>query len=84
MKTARDVLNELKWGDGFGNLDDVVVFYLHRGAQDDIRSVGGAEIDSLGHSSMEIGDTSIPYHRIRKITLRGKTVFEREEKHTED
>lgn len=76
MVYPREVLNRLKWADG-ESLDDAVVFYVHRGAPMDTASVRGSEIVSLERGFFETGEVSIPYHRIRRIEYRGRTIFER-------
>ena len=76
MQTAREKLNELKWRPGMG-LDEVEIFYLHRGAPGDIKMVKGKEIQELGQLFFETEEATIPYHRIRRICVEGETVWER-------
>lgn len=77
MITPRDVLNRLKWAEG-ENIADAEVFYVHRGAPGDSRSVEGSDIMKLDRFCFETArGACIPYHRVYKITYRGDTVFER-------
>lgn len=76
MPTARDALNDLKWHRG--ELEEAVVFYLHRGAPHDTAAVRGRDIVALRHSFFDLPDGgSIPYHRVRRIEVRGEVVWER-------
>ncbi len=77
MPTPRDVLNELKWR--HDALDEAVVYYVHRGAPDDTRTVAGDRILELHQSWIEIpgpeGSTMIPYHRVLRIDRGDKTIW---------
>lgn len=76
MPTAREALNRLKWDQRA--LDEAVVFYLHRGAPHDIMAVQGADILALRTSFFDVREgSSIPYHRVRRIELRGEVMWER-------
>ena len=77
MITPRDVLNRLKWTEG-ERVEDAEVFYVHRGAPDNSRSVMGSDILQLDKFCFELATGScIPYHRVYKIAYRGQTIFER-------
>jgi uncharacterized protein (UPF0248 family) len=75
----RDILNRLKWGSR--KLHRTRVTILHRGAPNDRRSIGGEEILKLGRSFMRVrsleGEVEIPYHRVLRIEVDGRTVWER-------
>ena len=73
MVFPRTVLNEIKWHRNA--LAEAEVTYIHRGAPGDVVMVGSADITALGHSFFEVGKSSIPYHRIAEITLRGMVLF---------
>jgi uncharacterized protein (UPF0248 family) len=73
MVFPREVLNDLKWHRNA--LDEAEVVYIHRGAPGNVASVSGRDITSLGRSFFEVGDATIPYHRIVSITWRGRTVW---------
>ncbi len=79
MPTVRDVLNEIKWR--HGALDAVEVTYVHRGAPDGVRVVGGREIVALHHSFLELagprGGAMIPYHRVVRVERDGAVAWER-------
>ena len=77
MITPRDVLNRLKWTEG-ERVEDAEVFYVHRGAPDNSRSVMGRDILQLDRFCFELGNGScIPYHRVYKITYHGQIIFMR-------
>ncbi len=66
----KDVLNELKWHPK-KKLDDIVITFIHRGAEGDQKSIFGREIKSLDNSFFSYRykdrETYIPYHRILEI-----------------
>jgi uncharacterized protein (UPF0248 family) len=76
MRSAKDILDMLRWREGYG-LEGAEVWYLHRGAPDDTIVVKGSEISSLGRSFFSTGESEIPYHRVFKVVLRGRVIFER-------
>lgn len=77
MITPRDVLNKLKWTEG-ERIEDAEIFYVHRGAPDNSRSVMGNDIVQLDRFCFELATGScIPYHRVYKIAYRGRIIFER-------
>jgi len=77
MKTAREVLNELKWRKD-RDFSLVHVFYVHRGAPDDTMEIDGFAITGLDQLFFHTSEADIPYHRIYRITYDGKTVFTRD------
>ncbi|OPY37426.1 MAG: hypothetical protein A4E35_01342 [Methanoregula sp. PtaU1.Bin051] len=61
---------------------DIGVWYVDRGAPGDRSHVSGGGIHSLDAHYFEIESVTgmkkcIPYHRIRRITYAGETVWER-------
>ena len=78
MVYPREVLNRLLWDDA-ENLEEAVIWYVHRGAPGDLASVSGSDVKSLGKGFFETEEASIPYHRITKIEYRGEVIFDREE-----
>jgi uncharacterized protein (UPF0248 family) len=74
MVYPREVLNELKWGEG--RLGEAVITYLHRGAPGDIMTVRGSDIVELERSFFDTADSKIPYHRIRRIELDGRVLYQ--------
>jgi uncharacterized protein (UPF0248 family) len=77
MVYPREVLNKLRWTEG-ESLQEAVIWYIHRGAPGDCAKISGKDITALGKGFFELGDTSIPYHRILRIDYRGKTVFRKD------
>jgi len=77
METTRDILNELKWRHE-SSLDEVKIYYVHRGAPGDYRVMSGSEIKELSRSFIKTEEAQIPYHRIFKIEYEEKIIFERD------
>lgn len=81
LSGPRATLNEVKWR--YDALDEVTVFYEHRGAPDDRASFSGADIVELGRSFMTVrrpdDEVKIPYHRIERIDRDGEKIFDRDE-----
>jgi uncharacterized protein (UPF0248 family) len=75
MVFPREVLNQLKWGPE-GGLDRAEVTYLHRGAPGDEAMVKGSNIVELERSFFCTSENKVPYHRIRRIALDGKILFD--------
>lgn len=79
MTSPRDALNKLKWQ--LRALDDAQIEYLHRGAPNDTRVVAGRDVRDVGSWAFVTGEgaheATIPYHRVRRITLHGDVVWER-------
>lgn len=76
MKKIRDTLNKLKWCKGF-DLKRAEIWYRHRGAPGGVKVVYGRDIVSIGKTFMETKTSIIPYHRVLRITYRGKVLFDR-------
>jgi uncharacterized protein (UPF0248 family) len=74
------VLNRLKWGSK--NLNKARVTILHRGAPNDRRLIAGEDILKLGRGFMRVrspeGEVEIPYHRVLRIEVGGRTLWERD------
>jgi uncharacterized protein len=79
MNEIRDILNELKWRKN-KNLEDVKIWYIHRGAPNNTRILSGKDIISIDKTFIEIKETMIPHHRIFKICLHDTILFQRERK----
>lgn len=75
-KFPRDIFNEIKWR---FDLKNCTVYYIHRGAPGNIRTIAGSEIKSIDRAFLVISgyeeDVYIPYHRIVKIEFDGSIVF---------
>lgn len=76
MSNPKDILNEYKWKNN-KNLDEVEIWYIHRGAINDTKIIMGKEIKKLEKSFMKTRSSMIPYHRIFKIIYNGKIIFKR-------
>jgi len=74
--TAREVLNELKWRKD-RDFSLVNVYIIHRGNPGDSKLLVGDEIHELNQLFFQTEETSIPFHRIYKITYDERTVFTR-------
>ncbi len=77
MSNAREALNELKWRYD-RKLEEIKVYYVHRGAPGDFKVLDGEDIEDLGRSFIKLLDGEIPYHRVFKISKDGEVVFSRE------
>ena len=77
MVYPREVLNRLKWTEGF-SLDDAIIWYIHRGAPKDMMRITGDKITNLGRGFFDTNEATIPYHRILRIDHRGKTLFHKD------
>jgi len=79
MLGPREVLNRLKWSEG--SLDRARITIVHRGAPGDQRVIAGSDIVLLGRSFMTVrgaeGEVEIPYHRILRVEVDGRTVWTR-------
>lgn len=75
-KHPRDIFNEIKWR---FDLDKCRIYYIHRGAPGDMRTVEGSMIKNVEKSFLVLEgiDAYIPYHRITRIDFNDETIFER-------
>jgi uncharacterized protein (UPF0248 family) len=74
MNIIRDILNKIKWTQDFSKVE---IWYLHRGAHNDTKILSGKEITTITSWNLETKTSTIPYHRIFRITYDGTTVYER-------
>ena len=74
MSSVREVLNKFRWTD---DMDGVEIWFVHRGAPDDMKMVHGCNVSAVGRSFLQVGEAMIPHHRVFRIVYRGKVVFER-------
>lgn len=79
MTNPRDILNELKWRKKF-DIKLAEIWYIHRGAPNNIKIITGPDIVNLEKSFMQTKTSMIPYHRILKIIYNNETIFKREKK----
>ena len=75
MRTARDVLNELKWREG-RDLARAVIWVRGRTARD-VKSISGGEIIELGRRYFSTASATIPYYKVARIESAGVVLFER-------
>jgi len=81
MPHLQDILNEIKWTQ---HLEQVELWYVHRGAPQNIKKITGDTIQNIGRSFLETTQATIPYHRITKILNEGKTIFDRKKLRRKD
>jgi uncharacterized protein (UPF0248 family) len=81
MPHLRDILNEIKWTK---DIQKVTIWYIHRGALHNRKTISGGEIIGIGKSFLETATASIPYHRITKILYDDETIFDRLENRFKD
>lgn len=79
MRGPREVLNELKWTVG---LDGVEVWFVHRGAPNDVKMISSSDIRALRSWYFEMDappgrSGTIPYHRVQRIVKDGAVVWAR-------
>ncbi len=74
MPNVRDILNEIKWTK---DLSKVTIWYIHRGALHNTKSIKGDEIIDIGISFLGTTTACIPYHRIIKILYENNIIFNR-------
>ena len=75
-RTAREVLNELRWRSG-RDLGRAEIWVADRARAGGARVLLGAEIRDLGHRYFSTARATIPYYKILKILYDGKVLFER-------
>ncbi len=74
MFYVRDILNKIKWTK---DLKKVTIWYIHRGALHNTKTISGDEIVSIGRSFLETSTATIPYHRIIKVIYGDEVLFNR-------
>lgn len=75
-RTAREVLNELRWREP-GRVEDVVLSYRDRTKPDGYREIRGSEIVDLERRYFTTAGARLPYYKIDRIEVQGQVVFER-------
>jgi len=76
-RTAREILNELRWRQP-NRLVDVNVFYRDRTRPERYRLIRGSQIVELERRYFTTSTARLPYYKIEKIELAGETLFKRE------
>jgi uncharacterized protein (UPF0248 family) len=71
-------LNKLKWT---GKLDKTIIVFIHRGAENDRKTIYGSMLTDIKKSHfyyMDKGrETYIPNHRVLEIRLEGKVLWKK-------
>jgi uncharacterized protein (UPF0248 family) len=80
-RTAREVLNELKWRKGH-DFSRAEVWVADRTRPEGSRILSGTEIVHLGHRYFTTARGTIPFYKIVRITYGGLVVFERPDRAT--
>ncbi len=76
-RTARDVLNELRWREG-DRLAEATIWYRDRTAPTGVRILSGVAIVGLERRYFTTASEGrLPYYKIERIERRGAVVFER-------
>lgn len=75
-RTAREVLNELRWREP-GRVEDVVLWYRDRTKPDGYRVIRGSEMVDLERRYFTTAGARLPYYKIDRIEVQGQVVFER-------
>ena len=76
VKTARDVLNELRWR-GPDRLAGAVLWYRDRTRPEGHRLIRGSEIVDLERRYFTTASGRLPYYKIERIEVGSEAVFER-------
>lgn len=75
-RTARDVLNELRWRGGF-DLSQAEVWIADRTRPEGGRVLSGADIVDLGRKYFSTATAVIPFYKVLRIVYEGRILFER-------
>jgi len=75
-RTARDILNELRWREP-GRLADAVLWYRDRARPEGLALIRGSEIVDLERRYFTTARARLPYYKIERIECSGETLFDR-------
>jgi uncharacterized protein (UPF0248 family) len=75
-RTAREVLNELRWR-GQNRLPDATIWYQDRARPEGFRIILGSEIVELERKYFTTTTGRLPYYKIQRIDCAGRVVFSR-------
>ncbi len=75
-RTAREVLNELRWRDP-NRLPDAVIVYRDRARLEGFRTIRGSEIVELQRRYFTTAGARLPYYKIERIEVSGRIQFQR-------
>lgn len=76
MRTAREVLNELRWREP-SRLAGAVITYRDRTRPEGFRTLRGSEIVELERRYFTIQGGRLPYYKIERIEEAGRVLFRR-------
>lgn len=80
VRTAREVLNELRWRET-DRLADATIWYRDRGRPEGFRIVLGSEIVELERRYFSTASAGrLPYYKIERIECGGRVLFDRSSK----
>ncbi len=75
-RTAREVLNELRWRQGY-DLGRAEIWVADRRRPSGGRILSGADIVELGHRYFLTARATIPFYKVLRISYEGRVLFER-------
>jgi len=75
-RTAREVLNGLRWG-GEDRLPLATLWYRDRARPEGVRVIRGSEITGLERRYFTTVSGRLPYYKIERIECAGEVVFDR-------
>ncbi len=76
-KTARDILNELRWRER-DRLADATIWYRDRARPEGLRIILGSEIVDLERRYFSTASAGrLPYYKIERVECAGRVVFDR-------
>lgn len=75
-RSARNVLNELRWR-GSNRLEEAIVIYRDRTRPEGFRTIRGSDIVSLERRYLTTPSARLPYYKIDRIECAGEVVFRR-------
>ncbi len=79
VRTAREVLNELRWREG-DHLGEATIWYRDRAAAAGVRIIPGSSIVELERRYFTTASTGrLPYYKIERIERGRVVLFERAE-----
>jgi uncharacterized protein (UPF0248 family) len=76
-RTAREVLNELRWREP-SRLTEAIVWYRDRRRPEGHRVIRGVEILGLERRYFSTAGGRLPFYKIQRIDLGEETLFDRE------
>ena len=74
----KNYLDKCRWDPNMPGEFQVAIFFYDFGAPDKIQKITLAAVESINPRGLYLlGDVFIPYHRIRKIDVEGKTMWKK-------